>query len=72
MYVGACVTGLGIVHAPMLREKNGARRARKGESLPEREVDPCTLSPCDLHTSCLSISGHFVTRYLCLLQHLFE
>lgn len=56
------MTGLGIVHAPMLREKNGARRARKCESLVlrEREVDPCTL-----HTSCLSISGHVVTRYLC-------
>lgn len=48
------MTGLGIVHAPMLREKNGARRARKGESLALRERGG------PLHPA------HFVSEYLFL------
>lgn len=64
----ARVPGLASVHAPMLRGKNGARRARKGETT----ADPCTrteyascLPACYLHASRLSTPGHF---YLCVIQ----
>lgn len=60
------MTGLGIVHAPMLREKNGARRARKGESLALRERGG-PLHPAHF------VSEYFWTRcYEIPLQNLFE
>lgn len=67
-YVRARVPGLASVRASMLREKNGARRARKGETT----ADPCThtvCAPCRpacyLHASRLTTPGHF---YLCVIQ----
>lgn len=59
----------GIVRASMLEEKNGARRARKGESQPEREpLAPSTParhpSLRDFMTSPRNIPGHIISCYL--------